>query len=81
MTALAWLAAAFGTLFAALILLAIVYDVWAVLSGRTTISAWTLRVSREYPILPFAVGLVLGLIVGALAGHLWLVQTLKALHP
>jgi hypothetical protein len=76
-TPLAWVAACSGLLLAGLIAVAVLYDVWAVQSGRTTISAWTLRVSREYPILPFVLGLALGLILGALAGHLWLYQTLQ----
>ncbi len=57
---------------AALSILAVVAWDWYALSrkGVWTVSRWTLETSRRYTIVAFGLGLLLGLAVGCLAGHL-----------
>lgn len=74
MTPLAWVAACFGVWVGLMVLLAVTWDVWAVKHGHETISRWTLDTSRKHPILPFALGLFVGFVLGCLAGHLFIYQ-------
>lgn len=37
-----------------------IYDGYCQITGRKTLSAWTWEVSRKYPFVPFAAGLVMG---------------------
>ena len=43
------------------------YEAWALKTGRTTLSRMVWRASAGFPLLPFLVGLGLGI----LAAHLW----------
>ena len=61
-----WIFLAFG---AAVVFAFSAYEVYALANAEPgdTISEYFWYVSRDYPILPFMVGLV----AGVLAGHLW----------
>jgi hypothetical protein len=74
MTPLAWTTAALGVAAAALTVAAIAGDVWLVKTGRPTISGRALALGRRYPVVPALAGAAIGLVVGALLGHLWFQQ-------
>lgn len=49
------------------VVLIITLELWAYWSNRTTLSLFVVRMSRNWPLLPFAAGLI----VGCLATHFW----------
>lgn len=46
----------------------LVYDIYAAINKKQTITQWIMYMSQEYPAIPFLTGLMLGL----LCGHLFL---------
>jgi uncharacterized membrane protein len=52
---------------------AVVYDVWVArrYGVEATISRGMQRLGLLAPIFPFGVGILLGLVIGVLAGHFW----------
>jgi hypothetical protein len=44
------------------------YEFYALFTGRQTLSSYTVHGCRQYPLIPFFVGMV----VGGLAVHFWL---------
>jgi hypothetical protein len=71
MSKVAWAWAAFGCFLAALIRLAIWFDVRQVEAGRETISRWCLNTGSAFPMFAFVLTFAAVLIVSGLAGHLW----------
>jgi len=74
MTPLAWTFAALAALLGLAVLGTTAADVWLVESGRPAISEHLLALARRHPVVPCLVGVGLGLLVGLLAGHLFLPQ-------
>ncbi|HZT79619.1 MAG TPA: hypothetical protein VFA26_05340 [Gemmataceae bacterium] len=67
---LALLCATFGYVVCLLTIAAITWDLEQFRRGAVTISAWFLDTGRDYPFLPALAGLIVGLILGTLVGHL-----------
>jgi len=44
---------------------------WALATGGTTLSRYTYELSKDWPVLPFVLGDVLGTVTGGLAVHFW----------
>jgi hypothetical protein len=71
--------AAFGLLVIAalpvlVILEVVALDAWIIATGRQSISRYTLDLSRRYPIVGVAIGLIYGFVAGFLVAHLWFTQ-------
>jgi hypothetical protein len=54
----------------------LVYDIWAINTGRVTISRTSLELGARYPVFAVAVSSIICLAVGMLLGHLFFGQYL-----
>ena len=57
-----------AVILAACLVLILSYEFYALATGRQTLSSYTIKGCRQYPLIPFGVGML----VGGLAVHFWL---------
>jgi Na+/H+ antiporter NhaC len=54
-----------------IILIGLAFEIHALRHGKTTFSAYVYDKTKDNPSLIFISGLIVGLIIGTLAGHFW----------
>lgn len=70
MTLKLWFLAIFGLTVCLSVFALIIWDVWQVMTGGTTLSGY-LHALGDNPVVPALIGLAIGVIVGIIIGHLW----------
>jgi hypothetical protein len=63
--------ALFGFVFSVTVIGVIVFDLLCFTKGIPTLSMALLTWGRQYPVIAWAIGLFMGVVLGIIAGHLW----------
>lgn len=74
MSSLIWFCVGFGTAVGVLMIFVVIVDVWYIRASSPTISRRVLTVASRWPIIAGLMGAALGLLTGALMGHLFFPQ-------